>query len=624
MLLFTRFWSLILVIGAVAGIAIAMIGTHVINEQNEISTHESLVRDRFVLEELLKLDARARIDAIAPIAAHNDIRTALRTASGRQAGAQIDEALATTLRTRLGELNVQLGEMAGDLVFAVDADGIIVAQVGGQAPPHGAGLGAFPLVRRALDGYVRDDVWIYNDDVYRMAARPVVEGGQYVGAIVHGKRIDDAFATRLVGFLSGASLGFFRREQIIASAMPAEVPGAPRRDDLQAPLAQVEQTPEFQAGQLTDPQSLATGGQAIYHTIVGAASHGTVGYALGRPQEVLASPTAILDHASGDDWAGLPWPALGGAAFVLFLISLLSSFLEHDRPLAKFRDAADKLAKRDLDRFVPPEFGGALRTAAARVNDALDKVQDAAAAGSGGRRKAADLDSILGKAPEASSPAFFAFGGDDGKDKSKNDFDLPPVPPAGAAAPPAPKPAPPAPAPAAPKPPEAAPPAPPAPPAPKPPAPPGPPPAAPKPPGPPIKPSDALTSTLIGVAPAASIESAGPVQAQAVKRPAPADEPPPEDEDGATMVAKVPDELLKRAGSEEAEQEAHFREVFEQFLATKKQCNEPVAGLTYDKFVVTLRKNKEQIVSKHGAAKVRFTVYVKEGKAALKATPIKE
>jgi sRNA-binding regulator protein Hfq len=64
--------------------------------------------------------------------------------------------------------------------------------------------------------------------------------------------------------------------------------------------------------------------------------------------------------------------------------------------------------------------------------------------------------------------------------------------------------------------------------------------------------------------------------------------------------------------------------VFEQFLATKKQCNEAVAGLTYDKFVVTLRKNREQIVQKHGAAKVRFTVYVKEGKAALKATPIKE
>jgi sRNA-binding regulator protein Hfq len=115
--------------------------------------------------------------------------------------------------------------------------------------------------------------------------------------------------------------------------------------------------------------------------------------------------------------------------------------------------------------------------------------------------------------------------------------------------------------------------------------------------------------------------------APVVPKPPPAAPPPQDggdDEDGATMIAKVPDELLKRAGSEEAEQEAHYREVFEQFLATKKQCNEAVAGLTYDKFVVTLRKNREQIVQKHGAAKVRFTVYVKEGKAALKATPIKE
>jgi hypothetical protein len=91
------------------------------------------------------------------------------------------------------------------------------------------------------------------------------------------------------------------------------------------------------------------------------------------------------------------------------------------------------------------------------------------------------------------------------------------------------------------------------------------------------------------------------------------------------MVAHVPETLLASLSKGvEAEQEGHFREVFDEFLALKKQCNEPVAGLTYDKFVVTLRKNRDQIVQRHGAAKVRFTVYVKEGKAALKATPIRE
>ena len=114
------------------------------------------------------------------------------------------------------------------------------------------------------------------------------------------------------------------------------------------------------------------------------------------------------------------------------------------------------------------------------------------------------------------------------------------------------------------------------------------------------------------------------VQAGA-RKPAP---PPPsddgDDDDGATMVARVPDELLRQSQTDAAAEESHFREVFSQFLETKRQCGESVVGLTYEKFVVTLRKNKEQIVTKHGAAKVRFTVYVKDGKAALKATPLKE
>jgi hypothetical protein len=90
------------------------------------------------------------------------------------------------------------------------------------------------------------------------------------------------------------------------------------------------------------------------------------------------------------------------------------------------------------------------------------------------------------------------------------------------------------------------------------------------------------------------------------------------------LARSLQDELLRQSQNDIAAEDLHFREVFQQFVDTKKQCGEPVVGLTFDKFVVTLRKNKEQIVMKHGASKVHFTVYVKDGKAALKATPIKE
>ncbi|MBN1606677.1 MAG: hypothetical protein JW940_08585 [Polyangiaceae bacterium] len=64
--------------------------------------------------------------------------------------------------------------------------------------------------------------------------------------------------------------------------------------------------------------------------------------------------------------------------------------------------------------------------------------------------------------------------------------------------------------------------------------------------------------------------------------------------------------------------------VFEDFVAKKRECGEDLQGFTYEKFEKTLRKNQEAILERHGAARVRFSVYVKAGKAALKASPIRD
>jgi hypothetical protein len=73
-----------------------------------------------------------------------------------------------------------------------------------------------------------------------------------------------------------------------------------------------------------------------------------------------------------------------------------------------------------------------------------------------------------------------------------------------------------------------------------------------------------------------------------------------------------------------SEEDYHFQEVFREFVLTRERCGELADGLTYDKFVQKLRKNKEQLVQKYTCRTVRFQVYVKEGKAALKATPVKD
>jgi hypothetical protein len=86
----------------------------------------------------------------------------------------------------------------------------------------------------------------------------------------------------------------------------------------------------------------------------------------------------------------------------------------------------------------------------------------------------------------------------------------------------------------------------------------------------------------------------------------------------------APRRPAKPAGDAEAQRLAEWRQVFEEFVATKRECGESLDGFTYEKFEQTLKKNQEALIQRHGAARVRFSVYVKDGKAALKASPLKE
>lgn len=97
------------------------------------------------------------------------------------------------------------------------------------------------------------------------------------------------------------------------------------------------------------------------------------------------------------------------------------------------------------------------------------------------------------------------------------------------------------------------------------------------------------------------------------------------DDEDATTVGAVPQEVLARASGEGYNpEELEWPTVFEEFVKTKKQCGEPTEGLTLEKFKQTLRKNRDALVQRHNCKRVKFTVYVKDGRASLKATPIKD
>jgi hypothetical protein len=101
------------------------------------------------------------------------------------------------------------------------------------------------------------------------------------------------------------------------------------------------------------------------------------------------------------------------------------------------------------------------------------------------------------------------------------------------------------------------------------------------------------------------------------------------DDDNRTVVAQVPKDLLSQSaqqanGGPDAADQAHYKEVFEKFLQTRIDCSEDTSDLTFDRFVTKLLKNRQQILEKHKARGVRFQVYVKDGKAALRALPVRD
>ena len=127
-----------------------------------------------------------------------------------------------------------------------------------------------------------------------------------------------------------------------------------------------------------------------------------------------------------------------------------------------------------------------------------------------------------------------------------------------------------------------------------------------------------------------------PTRAAPTAQPKPASVPRPETsaprESAAPAPIAAPAELLQSAARaspptpapmREEDEGSHWQQVFQEFLRTRAECGEQAEGLTFERFRQKLASNKAALVAKYSCRTVRFQVYVKEGKAALKATPVR-
>lgn len=132
-----------------------------------------------------------------------------------------------------------------------------------------------------------------------------------------------------------------------------------------------------------------------------------------------------------------------------------------------------------------------------------------------------------------------------------------------------------------------------------------------------------IVSTSNPAGPATPTRSPTPVATPVMRPPATPAAPAPEPEPVPDLDLEPPP-LDPQYDPSADPTDAYYQEVFEEFMQVKQACGESTVNFTYDKFSKKLAKQTAAIKAKRaGVADVKFTVYVKDGKAALRAKVIK-
>jgi hypothetical protein len=626
-MILSRVWYVLLGLAVAVAMYVVYIAVGQYDRQATRALKEGLASDSQTVEWALKIDARRRLDALLAGSVDSTLQQALVAANGSRDG-KVPEAAKASAKKALGTVNDAIpADWRDDALFAVDRDGQVVAVMGFDQVQGNDDfeLGGYPAVNDALHGWLRDDVWLLGSKMYVVVARPVEYDATQrpAGAIVGLKEVNQRFASDLAK-RTRTALAFYVGGSRVAAGVGVEGFDEEKLDAVGADLSKVDDKTYGDGGR-SEVRMLTDDLGAMYARLPGDVWTQGGGFAVARSKTPLAGPMGFLSNADDKDKANVPWGLLVGVVLLAAFLGIAMTVFEHTLPLRELLMQSDRLKVGVMDGLQVARFRGAYRLAAQALNQGMERSIEKAG---GVTRKPADLESIIGPVPAQPAMSAFSFPmADGGSSPMMQPPQSPFVPPPAPSAPgppghsvarqtpvmgtgmggfPPPVPSPPPPAAQRPPPPVAARPA---------------PPPAPSAPGPPPAPASAPK-------PPPPLSSASQAARLPAPPPAPPPEPPPTDEDDdATMVGHVPAEVMAQATGENrvvADDTAQWLAVYEDFIRTKKQCGEATDGLTYEKFSHTLKKNRDALIQRHGCKRVKFSVYVKEGRASLKATPVKD
>jgi hypothetical protein len=606
-MILSRVWYVLLGLAVAVALYVVYIAAGEFDRQATRALKEGLASDSQTVEWELKIDARRRLDALLAGSIDGALQQALVGALTTKEG-KIPDKLRTDARKALGTIHDAISpDWRADALLAVDRDGRLVAQLGYDAAAANEDfeMGGYPAVNDALHGWLRDDVWVLGSKLYVVVARPVEYDSTQrpAGAIIGLKEVNGRFAEDLAR-RTRANVAFYAGAHRLAGGVGTDGFDREKLDAVGNDLKNVDDK-AYHDGR-TEARMLSADLGAMYARLPGDAWGLGGGFAVARAKTTAGGPMSFLSNADDKDKANVPWPLLAAVVALASLLGVGLTLLEHSLPLRELVTQAERLKVGAMDGLHVARFRGAYRLAAQAINEGIERAIEKAG---GVTRKPADLESILGPTP--AQPAMSAFSFPTADDSSQAPAVPPPVPPT-----------------------------PPAPPIASPPSfaahnvvKPTPPPINVAPPTPvlaPKLPPRALPAERRAPAPSSPklppqvAAAAAPAAGRPAPPPLPVPQPSNPGDEDATMVAAVPAEVMAQASGSMVDENTEWATVYKEFIRTKKQCGEPTDGLTFEKFAQTLRKNRDALVVRHGCKRVKFSVYVKEGRASLKATPMRE
>jgi hypothetical protein len=569
-MILARLWQVVVAVVVAGALAIAALTVAVVDRREARRAEELAVAQMQTVRRVIENDARRSVDALAIAAVNDDTQKSL-AAYQQNAGGKEKDAVFRALTAAVEKIP---SEVRGDAHVLVDREGTVVTYLAFRELDSASlvSFGAAPTVVDALHGYVRDDLWVLGGKLFRVVARPVEDDSSHppLGAVLALTRLDGSYAQR-VAERTGVSFAFFSAGQL-AGKGAAQGFDAAHFDDAVSAFAGLAADEAFTTTGASKPAPIARNTVAIFSKLAGDAWDLDAGFVVLREQAPLVDFAGVFAAITDDDKKALPLPLLAGVAALFSLVGLALLWLEHDKPLKRFAEEAAAFQQGKAPRLQLPSLARPHRAIAEAINETIDRLAETTSAGP---RRAADLQSIVG-AP-ASSSGLSAFH------VAK------------------------APAPAAPPPPS------------------------------PLS-ASGVNAGLFGSSQSAPIAPSSfsappppppppppPVRASAAPPRAP--EPPParpqfgDDDEENTMLAEQ--RSIGSSGTPAQLELAEWRAVYEEFVKTKQGCGESIEGLSFEKFQNTLRKNRDSIRERYQCERVKFTVYVKEGRASLKASPVR-